>query len=73
MLVAKDRVVSHDLLVSAIQGRNEVLIFLGHSAVHGRCARRASRAGSSLLRVVVLVVAVVLMLVGSIGSMVVVG
>ena len=71
MLVAKDRVVSHDLLVSAIQGRNEVLIFLGHSAVHGRCARRASRAGSSLLRL--LVVAVVLMLVGSIGSMVVVG
>ena len=53
MLVAKDRVVSHDLLVPAIQGRDEVLIFLGHSAVHGRCASRASSAGSSLLRLVV--------------------
>ena len=48
MLVAKYRVVSHNLLVATVQGRDEVLILLGYSAVTGtsitiaRCRRSSS-------------------------------
>ena len=53
MLVAKYRVVSHNLLVATIEGRDEVLILLGYTAVTGttcstsaRCRRGSS--GSKL-------------------------
>ena len=56
MLVAKYRVVSHNLLVAAIEGRDEVLILLGYTAVTGttcsmsaRCRRGSS---GSLLRLI---------------------
>ena len=49
MLVAKYRVVSHNLLVAAIEGRDEVLILLGYTAVTGRstCTIARCRRGSS--------------------------
>lgn len=41
MLVAKYRVVSHNTLVSTVQGRDEVLILLGYSAVTGTSSTSA--------------------------------
>ena len=52
MLVAKYRVVSHNLLVATVQGRDEVLILLGYSAVTGNSitSARCRRSGSGSLR-----------------------
>lgn len=63
MLAAKYRVISHDLLVATIQGRDEVSILLGYSAVTGTCTRARcgrSTCSSGSLGLMVMVVTVVM-------------